>query len=349
MSPARPLLVVALWVSACSTEPPLPELSTCSAGWQPVVTGQAGIVAPSAMILHGDRLYYSRTGGKDRIESLSIDGGVPAELGDGWADDFWVEGDQLLYARLEELYTRPLAGGPEVKLLAAGIPDTAVNDLHARAYALDARFFYLVPQRFGKAPALWRMPRAGGPAEKLADLPGGNIARELILGDGVAVIIFGDQISATAVPLSGGAPRDLAMPSRFRVVGTDGRVILWSKFVREHEDREWFELWSSPVAGDAPRRRWPGMPAEFLPTQGWPDGHGGWTFVVLERFSDGELHRSVWTLDANDRATRHACDPDPNGPFPVAGALGASTLYLSLQQRDRFDQGWSIIKVPSPN
>ena len=72
--------------------------------------------------------------------------------------------------------------------------------------------------------------------------------------------------------------------------------------------------------------------------------------------ADGELHASVWSVDAADRARRLACDEDAGtaSGYTTAAAVGDDAIYLVVEYFDPSPvnslsvvggTGWKLVRV----
>jgi hypothetical protein len=304
-----------------------------------------------------DGIVYQAT--LNGVVAMPADGGDVVELvGDDGGTGIWVEGDNVLYARYDQLLTVPRAGGDSTLLLdGRGQNETSSdaggqNLVGARQY-LDGSAFYWTTQSVPAAADgshVWRMPRAGGGVEGFALLPVLTVDALAIRADGVlavgpSTILGGPFYRAFLAPFGHGAAREISLgPAPDAIISVDNGALLWSVYLGNSEGgHETRGVWLAPADGSPARRLSQSLPVEFWATWSIPDEQGGHVLGGTELFDDSSSHASVFQVGSDGSATRLACDASDNWPVYTAVALAADAIYLSV----RYDQpGWKLVRLP---
>jgi hypothetical protein len=203
----------------------------------------------------------------------------------------------------------------------------------------------------GGAPShneLWAVARAGGDPRLLAKVETDGFFEGFVLADDT-VLAAGDDSQAWAVPVAGGAPRALAPPGiRFSGLEKDGA---YGYAVDQPYDPafENYRMQRSPIDGGAALPFWPDLPARVGPDHVWADGDGGWLVSALEIFDDGLAHRSIFLLDATEKATRVACNPSTIADDLVSVRpvfTPDSAYFIDEDFADLSHATWRLMQVP---
>jgi hypothetical protein len=354
-------------LGASGTEPPTPPASASlcgGAGWTSL--GELGVQegGPASLAMANGNLYFA-VDQPPTIVSLPVTGGtptaianVPTSIGVPW--QVWIAGDALDFAVVDDkLWQVPLAGGSPT-LVADGMvaflpPSYAVPT--ALAFTGDELYFDLWPQEGTPFWSLWRMPAAGGAAEKLADLPlpTPTVNWHALATNAESVIVAFDNfpdVGAYAVPLAGGPPAELPHPPTVgpeadeALLGIGPSAILWSTLDATGTSLSVTDL-SDPNA-PVLRPFWPDRPASFqaIGIESWPDGSdGAWIVTGWEPFDDGMVHTSLWSIDAQGHAARLGCDPTPGAGIVSSVLATPSALYAVVGSQSTSLYDYSVVRL----
>jgi hypothetical protein len=188
------------------------------------------------------------------------------------------------------------------------------------------------------------MPRAGGAAEKLADLPPRDPTYSWLVltpaGDQV-ILALDSQDIAYAVPAAGGSARTLARPAApaeawVSLLGANATGALWgaetdvdSPPLRTMTTFSVSDVTSA--AGATARPFWPDSPGGLRPTPigTFADGDG-WLVTGTETLADGSQHISLWSVAADGEGTRVSCSPatDDGSGFVGAAAITPTAVWV---------------------
>jgi hypothetical protein len=337
--------VIAVVIGACGSEAgkPLPDPRICAANWRPVYTPDQTVHKPFDLTgdvfirAHQDRIFVNTRGdlglAPSGIRSVPTGGGPASLVYEGQTLAFFIEDDQLLVVGTTTLQRVPLSGGAGDPILTIHALEEWVNALIS-PWALDREALYWARDDFAEI-TVWRAPRDGSGDQRVATLPSTadvlerpHVDRLHLLDDGRLLVLSGRRV--WTIPKAGGELRELTLPDDlFEPLGTapDG-TMLWTRFVSSREG-------GYPVYAlvklhvDDPT---PGPPIitfavdELLLQNATPDGNGGFYVLAWEYGADGGIHTTAWTLDAADRLTRVACDPEIER-VAMGGAGTPDTFY----------------------
>ena len=223
----------------------------------------------------------------------------------------------------------PLTGGTPAVVTDGTTTFVGPSYSFAADAALDASYLYwdLSPQVGPATWSVWRAARAGGAAEKMADLPARDPSYSwvtLTATPDALIVSANTQNVAYAVPLAGGGMRKLAPPpppaprTDNAVTGSSAAGVLWTNEFWDAGALYPTTFMSISGAGDTgaatARPFWQAKPPFMrpLPLQSWADGAGGWIITGTETLADRSTHTSLWQVDADGVAGRRlACDPNP--------------------------------------
>jgi len=363
-------LVVAMGGLGCGTgtlpsdEVKLPDALTCGqTSWSVVQQLGVGSSVPSNLLLRDGTFYLSVA--SMGIVALPMTGGEPVVLTTDVAGRLWLEGDSLYYGQSDDKLRRlPLAGGTPT-LVVDGMTSFVAPDYGVPGdTALDASYYYwdLSPQVGPATYAVWRAPRAGGAAEKLADLPPRQPAYswpELTLTSDTLILALDSQNVAYAVPLAGGSMRMLPTPpapasgTSNMLGGSSTAGVLWvnERWGNGEPYPTTFMSLSDVGAPSATTARpfWTEKPPFMrpFPMTSWPDGAGGWLVTGTEWHADGR-HTSVWAVNAaGARGTRLGCNPSA-GDGSVWSTVTTPDAVYAVVSYDDFANGgnqWMLIRI----
>ena len=328
---------------------PDPDATDCRTGWTEIHHIGIRDGSPLKMVWNDGILYF----GLDeppQIVAVDATDGAARLLAEESVQDLWVEGDQLLYASQgDKLFALPLSGGtPRLVLDAQTALNASIYGLPEHV-ELDPSYFYWDLQGQHGSPrwSWWRMPRAGGAAEMMGTAPlqppsaiwstlnlsarGAVISRYLAQDEGVAPYFMAP---------SAGEPRPLAYPSTpplkswIRMEGHSATSILWSQ--SSYEQNSYppsSRIMISDTTGsaaDGVRPFWTGKPPRLAPGAygTWPDGDGGWIVAGQEPLFGGELHTSVWAVDADGNGRRLGCSASDAVSVSMASAILPDAVYV---------------------
>jgi hypothetical protein len=361
---ALPLLLVACGGDPGKepeVEPPADEAldpATCSSGWRVVFSPEDKERLPAEdLAWHDQRLYFRLPFGlKEGVQSVPANGGQASRHFDGWAWRFWIEDDRLVYVGVEgELFSQPLAGGPAAKVFANPRSSTR-QGAGIKGWALDRDSVYWtrVDMIDGENKAsLWRGDRAAQTATMVGLVPtrkrGSALIDDLLLvGDRlVALNMFGD---AWTVPRAGGEVQVLSVADssrspRFVGVSDDGFVLLthFQQGAPGTKDPGSYAVTRRRLDGGEPQPFWTAKPKLAYPLQAWGDGKTGWYVAAWESEKDRDVgpHLTIWSLDAEGRGTRLACDPEVVSRVASA-VVTPDGLFAVVDQSNDY---WQIVTV----
>ena len=353
-------VAVALATGCGSVTEPRPNVATCAAGWTAVSPLNDDMVAlPRAMAWQDGVVYQATLHG---VAAMATDGSAPTTLATQTsATGIWIEGDNVLYANEDQLFSVPRAGGDVTTVLDGGQhndPSTPADgtDHFGNLNVLDSTAFYWTTSTYpyvNDGFHVWRMPRTGGAVESFAMLPIQTVdalaaTSEGVLAAGQSTVLGGPYYRAYLAPLGHGPLQELSLsPLPDAIVSAESGALLTSVYTGSREGRsETHEVWLAPVDGSPPRPLAHDLPLELVATWAVPDGQGGHFTGGMEIFDDGANHGAVFQVDSDGSATRLACDASGHWPLFSAVAIAPDALYLSV----RYDQpAWTLVKIPRPH
>lgn len=324
-----------------------PNVGSCASGWQTIFTQPDGL-EPTALALAEDALLFRAfegsvadfDDGRGFIKSLSLRDGLLRTLVEAEARLLWIESDTLLYSSGDTLSSIPLAGGVPELMLDARIDAAGIYGFPT---GLDAEHLYWVNplEASDRTFSIWRIPRAGGAAERFASLPDFESSTRVWLGP--AGLLAADKGKSSLIPLDGSAAIPLAEVTSplLDLLGFDELGTYWRSGSSDADA----EIVRAPVTGAPPEPFWPHMPDGFSPWSLWPDGRGGWLVSGHETFDDGVEHYESWSLDSTEKGRLAACDPGVRIVGEVTDPVFApDAAYQIIRQGDE-PMTWSIVKV----
>lgn len=348
------LFVPAILCNGCGDDewayaPPPPQLANCKDNWQVVTSSPRPFSPPSALRYHAGELIYSACSIDEcYVAAEPVQGGDPRRIVTGLSGtSLWLEDDQILFANNGQLWQVPILGGTPTQVITNTIvPDLVVVHALTPTALLWANATYDAAT-LGLANEIWSTPRDGTSASSLLGRVTKSGLIETLEQVGDAVLVAGQGPTGVVVPLDGGPMRQLA-DAGFRYAGADPQGVYgWTQTGADS-----YAMRLAPIDGSPAQSFWPTLPALGVADRIWPDDNGGWFAVVLERFDDGNIHRSAFFLDQNERATRVACDPDPkalDGLSSVPAITDDGAYVVSEILEDPANARWEIVKVPRPS
>jgi hypothetical protein len=335
------LIVLGLAVVGCggsSGPPPLTDVATCSAAWQPITPpAEKGEYSP--LVFTGGALYYSTETDND-IRALSVTTGHETVIDpDDWAEGLWLEGDHLLFSEQSRFFSLPLAGGT-AQLLFDGIGlNPAVEPPLSFAQAVSGTDFVWLEQG-GNGNVVKRVARAGGDPGTIGDLDQ-SLYEGMALSP-TAVIVATDLGYASAVPLDGSGAHPLAPGGHwFTAVTAEGAY--WMSETGAETSKMIF----APADEGPAQPFWPDLPYGVGPWRMWPDSAGGWIVNATQLFSDQQYHGSIWLLDAQGQAHLAACDPVGGEDAAIVSsqpAIADDAIYVAALGGSSLM--YTIVRVP---
>jgi hypothetical protein len=303
--------------------------------------------APRSMVWKSGVLYYATIVSGGGIFAVDDRGGMPRLLTADQTERLWLDGDRLLYPMWgDQFFAVPLAGGPSSRV-ANGQTVQPNVEYSGFFQTIDADAFYWALTQFGNSTGtLWRMPRAGGSAQKLADFAaslGGDWVKDIqAIGD-VIVVGYGANGLAVAVPKGGGPPQPL--PAADTGVGFLGFDDLGALYRQVGGPDGPFRVVRTEANGSAPGVFWPAMPPSFDPERVIA-AQDGWLLWGIERFSDRTVRESIWLVDAPKTTGRRiGCMTDGSLVGVQAAAASPSAVFLSVSHFDEFPARKVIVRI----
>lgn len=356
-----------------------PELDECSPRWHAFAPHGTTYDTPTPGILRWQdgTLYYTRLDGARpfatddwQLVALPESGGTPTVLisdpGPAGFDDFWIEDDHVLLARLDKLYQAPIAGGtPEViadgHVLTNADPDAASRLGLPRNYALDHAYLYWETQPSADVNAdvsIWRLSRAGDEDAEMLGTVSKNAAPLSKLVDlGAQLLVAGGDGYAYTLSKSDGRSRALSVPpnaiATTLLSGTGPGGVLWriSRATKKGGPLT-SDLELSKLSGSKAVAFWPSKTDDIDPDRAWADNASSWIVNAAERFSDGARHASVWSVDDDGHASRLACNPHTDNDETGAAVLTPDAALIVIRHVEPVDAGhgesgpaWNIVRV----
>jgi hypothetical protein len=282
------------------------------------------------------------------ILAVPADGSAQETLvGDVYPTGIWVEGENVLYSVGSQLRQVPRTGGSPTVIVTGGpVPDLSApsgqTQLAGEPTILDDAYFYWPSLPYdARGTLISRIPRVGGTAEVIAELPLIDVGGMAVVSDGVLAAGFdGNGYSAMIAPFGGGSLRTLALGFPFgSLLSVEHAGTIWSI----PDPVGAYTLMLVPSDGSPTMPLSGTLSNNILWEWASPDGNGGHFLSAWERFDDGGFHRSIFFLRASGSTTRLACEPVQTDSDIRATALSPDALYLTI---NRFGTGWSIVRVP---
>jgi hypothetical protein len=333
-----------------SATPP-PELASCTSGWQVVRPFEPAVWGPTALAWSAGALYFATPPGeRNEIRSFPASGGETRTVTSKWGDHLWVEGDRLLVASFDELFSVPVTGGEATPVLQGGTQQLP-NELRiVTDSALDGTHFYWLV--LGAGTEVWRMPRAGGRAQRLAILPPIGQEREFrVTASGILVTGWRSD-TVHLLSKETGEVRSLAPLDGLGgdVHGADDQRVLVRRWTGATATSATSALYQLPLSGSNPERFWPSMSPTLDMVGGWSDGRGGWLISALEEFTDGHRHASIWAVDGTGSGRRIACSAEAltAGQLEIITAVMPTPEGIYAAVARSTQSGWSVVKLPYP-
>jgi hypothetical protein len=361
----RPALSV-LWVvlsaaTGCeashATSAPLPTASSCSSAWRSVSPPESALGSdPQTLRWQDGNLYYDQGAYVDhdvvspkRIMSIRDTGGSATEIVQdaGWG--LWVEGDQVLYARGDQLFSAPITGGVAT-LVADGqtfelqqLIDQHQSITNAALDESDLYFELRTDDAAASSWSVWHTPRAGGVSQQIGEVPKalGPLHDLAVRSDD---LLLASYERAFIMSKTDGATRELrgnAGSSFFAAGSTD---VLWSVV---HLDpagvkRPTETLLRSKLPSGKAEPFWPSKSETMRVSRAWSDEQDNWVIAGDEEFSDGKSHLSIWSIDRHGHATRRACDPIAGAPYITTAAFSPDAAYFVVSHASTGDDAGAI-------
>jgi hypothetical protein len=342
-----------------------PDPEVCSANWQIIFSPRQGVIGllPSVMRWHDGRLYIARSYIESAIISLPDTGGTPSTIYDGYARDFWIEGDRILHVssgqpRLVDglniaptlLYSTPIAGGTPEVVIETHIWDKFVEQL-IEGYALDGQALYWLRED-GDGWSAWRAGRDGSGDVKLGSLPGPRTFYDnsVLTPDQLIAYYSGPYAASSlhSVPKSGGEATPLPAPAGATVIGvlSDGSALVQEitsggngQKRSDHYATERLRLGATEV-----EPFWVDKPPPAYAIAGWDDPGRGSLLSVWEWGTDDALHTTIWALDRDGRGTRLACDPVAGSQVRVA-AVSPDAIFVIVEELHETTSYWQVARI----
>jgi hypothetical protein len=345
---------------------PDPDPEVCSASWQIVFSPRQAVVdlLPSVMKWHDGRLYIARTGIDPAIISLPDSGGAPSTIYDGYAMNFWIEGDRILHVSAGPpavvngvnvaptlLYSTPIAGGPPEVVMETHIWDRFVGQF-VDGYALDSRALYWL-RGDGDGWGAWRAGRDGSGEVKLASLPGSSTFYDtsVLVPDRLIAYFAGPYSGSSLVSVSrgGGEATPLPVPAGSTVLGvlSDGSALVQTITSGGNGQKRSDHYGTQRLRPSATELEpfWVDKPPPAYAMAAWDDPGRGTLLSVWEWGTDDALHTTIWALDRDGRGTRLACDPVVGSRVRFA-AVSPDAIFLLVENIHETRSYWQVARIP---
>lgn len=342
------LLLVFAWpgCGGLGKPPGPPRVDDCASGWNvTAISGNDTLMMPRSMTWAQGVLYEAAW---SAVLAVPADGSVQQTLvADVYPTGIWAEGNNVLYSAGNQLLQVARTGGNATVIVDGGpVPDPSAPSGETQAAGeptmLDAAYFYWSSLTYdGRGTLVSRIPRVGGTAEVIAELPLVLVGGLAVVPDGVlAAGLHGNTYSAMIAPFDGGSLRVLASGFAYgSLLSVEPAGTIW----RIPDSFLTYALMLSPSDGSPTRPLATTLPDHMTWEWASPDGNGGHFLSARERFDDGTSHRSIFFLSASGSTTRLACEPVEASGDIRGTALSPDALYLTI---NRLGSGWSIVRVP---
>jgi hypothetical protein len=159
---------------------------------------------------------------------------------------------------------------------------------------------------------------------------------------------IGFDVPVYSVPTAGGEARRL--PTAWQAatligVTRDGSVLVQRRKNAGNGEpgSEQFEMGRLRPGAQVIEPFWVEGPPAAYALKAWDDGAGGIYLNTWEWDPNGAFHSTMWSLDAEGRGRRLACDPVAGSMIPVA-AIGPDGIYGILRPGNT-PSYWSVVKI----
>ena len=343
-----------------------PDPEVCGANWQIIYSPRQAVLdlLPSVMKWHDGRIYVARSYVDSGIISLPDTGGEPSTIYDGYAINFWIEGDRILHVssgqpRLVDgfniaptlLYSTPITGGTPEVVIETHIWDKFVDQL-VEGFSLDGQALYWLRED-GDGWGAWRAGRDGSGDVKLGSLPGPStfFDTSVLVPDRLIAYYAGPYAGSSllSVPKSGGEVTPLPVSFGETVIGvlSDGSVLVQDIITGGNGQKrsDHYGMQRLPLGATELEPFWVDKPPPAYAIAGWDDPGRGSLLSVWEWGTDDALHTTIWALDRDGRGTRIACDPVAGSRVRVA-AVSPDAIFLLVENLHETTSYWQVARIP---
>jgi hypothetical protein len=347
------------------------DVNLCAGNWRVVHSPRQDAVTlpPRDLAWHGGLLYSLEplSAGPPFFSVSPADGNrstLPVPERDIWS--YWLEDDRLIYVVGQRtmtgstpqaslsLFAWPLAGGAAEKLFDASVWASQFIP-RLGGMALDREAFHWTEMAAtpagGREWTLWRNPRTGGDAVRLAVV--GRPKDDLTGFDGLLplddrIIAYSSRLvdgMAWAIPRAGGEARPLPSWPGANIVGagSDG-ALLWQRSLDTFNGQrgsDHYEVGLLRPDAAAVEPHWTGKPPAAYVRAAWSDGRGGWFVSTGEWGGDQARHTTIWAVDAAGEGRRLACDPEIDRQI-TTGAATPDAFYGIAVYSNLY---WQLVEI----
>jgi len=326
----------------------LESATTCNLTWQ-TLTGPKPWDITSSLVYNDGTLYYASYS-TNAIVAQPVDGSPSRIFSAVPTMEIWLEGDHLLFSQGSaalQIGSVQLSGGSPQLVLDGATGRT--NPGQATAHGFTSTDFYWSEIPFPAAwspTTIWHQSRSGGSPEALGTIPFQKdlIATSIAIGNNrvLAAALSGEAYS---LPITGGAPSPLALPTQPGVMvdlaGLDSLGAYTTLFFSAQAG----PLMLSPADGSPAKPFWPTLPSDAQVQKIWPNPKGGWVVVATQAFDDGLFHTTLTLLDEQGTAVRLGCSPadTERALITVPVAIAPDAVYAAT--RDPIASTWAVHRI----
>lgn len=342
-------LAVTISLAGCGeSKHKLENANTCSATWQALIGPKPWDIT-SSLVYNDGTLYYGSYSG-NAIVAQPVDGSPSRVFAAVPTLELWLEGDHLLFSQgndAVEIGSVPLSGGtPQIVLDgAAGRTTTGLATVHG--FTPTDFYWSEIPFPAAQSPTtIWHQSRSGGLPEALGTITFQNqlSATAIALGNNsvLAATLSGEAYS---LPITGGAPSPLALPTQPGVMVDLAGLDALGAYTTLFFSAQAGPLMLSPADGSPAKPFWPTLPSDAQVQKIWPNPEGGWVVVATQAFDDGLFHTTLTLLDEQGTAVRLGCSPadTERAWITVPVAIAPDAVYAATQ--DPIASTWAIDRI----
>ena len=342
-------LAVTISLVGCGGSKHKPEsATTCSATWQALIGPKPWDTTSSLVYSDGTLYYGSYTW--DAIMAQPVDGSPPRVFAAVPTLELWLEGDHLLFSQgndAVQIGSVPLSGGTPQIVLDGAAGRTTAGFATAHVFTPTDFYWSEIPFPAAQSPTtIWHQSRSGGPPEALGTITFQKQlwATAIALGNN-SVLAATPSGEAYSLPITGGAPSPLALPTQpgvmVELAGLDALGAYTTLFFSGQAG----PLMLSPADGSPAKPFWPTLPSDAQVQKIWPNPEGGWVVVATQAFDDGLFHTTLTLLDEQGTAVRLGCSPadTERALITVPVAIAPDAVYAAT--RDPIASTWTIDRI----
>lgn len=323
-------------------QPPLRPVSICTGSKQ--VMG-ANLIDPHAFALGKDSIYvqgYLTASSNKQIIAVSMADLRLTPVADGECESLFVEGDTIYCAEFDQLLSVPTSGGTLGLVVDAGLVEGPGHDAIVGApvrddagvtngcvfgsYALDQAYFYMggTCGPLASSISVWRVPRTGGPPQRLGAYGPDIVQAMALTPQGVLVNTLTNNL---VFPYESSSLFDLGR-SRGRFAGLDQLGSYFVPFApADGPSSQSFPLLRIPATGAQTEEAWPDAPYWVNPFRIFRDAVGNLLIVADEELDDNQFYTEFWSQNAKGETRLLSCIPDPDSSAVYAATSVGDTVY----------------------